>query len=569
MSKVVFVTPNTEKSINDIPVGTLILSDILKNNGIESDILQFHHFGEFDDFKRFLDLAVELVLKQTPRIVSFYTRCDTYHITLKIAERIKSIDKSIYIVLGGPQSDLTAVPTVKYLPYIDFVCCGEGESTIYPFFSSLLNGTPDLSVPGLVYKSREEIVVNPRPEFISDFDDLPLIDDSLILHCKDGDTVKKFPIETGRGCPFGCTYCSTKTFWNRKYRLKSAERIIDEIKTVHEKFGITDYNFKHDMFTMNREKVIRICKELKNIGFPITWRCSARIDCLDKELIDIMADAGMIGVFIGIETGSPRMQKLINKNLKLDNVYEMVSYITGKGIHVTTSFMFGFPDETDEDFSSTVSLMCKLATIKKVKIPAFLCTFLPGTEMTEKYKDNLKKVDVFSFVTGDFAVEECSDLVFAYPEIFPQYFEYDTELRRKAKHYSNIFLCWQIMFPVYEYLAKKYPENRICDMVYEFSNANAESLEKGLPKIEILKNDKFIDLHSDDEKYEILKEVSRYIIWKFECGREGKDDSAVFAFDVAAFESGKKIEELSSGLYVVTSFTNEKGKHNIELKKML
>ena len=152
MSNVVFVTPNTDKSVNDIPVGTLILSDILNKSGIDTDILQFHHFGSFRDFNTFIDTAAKMVLSRAPKIVSFYTRCDTYHITLKISECIKNIDKSIYVVLGGPQADLTAIPTVKYLSYIDFVCCGEGENTVVPLFSSLLKGTPDYHVAGLVYK---------------------------------------------------------------------------------------------------------------------------------------------------------------------------------------------------------------------------------------------------------------------------------------------------------------------------------------------------------------------------------------------------------------------------------
>ncbi len=569
MSNVVFVTPNMGNSVNDIPVGTLLLSDILRNNGIESEILQFYQFGnDFKDFGAFIDTAIKMIMEKSPKIVSFYTRCDTYHITLRIAERIKSIDKSIYTVFGGPQADLTAVPTVKNLSFVDYVCCGEGESTITPFFSSLLSGNPDLSVAGLVYRKGEETVVNPRPEFISDFESLPLVNESMVENCTTEDGIRKFPIETGRGCPFGCTYCSTKTFWNRKYRLKTSERIIAELKAAHEKYGITDFNFKHDMFTMNREKIINICKELKNIGFPVTWRCSARIDCLDEELIDIMADSGFVGVFIGIETGSPRMQKLINKNLKLDNTYSLISYITAKGIHVTASFMYGFPEETDEDFSCTIDLMCKLATIKNIKLIAGLCTFLPGTEMTSRYKDEFKRTNNFSLVTGDFATKECADLIYSNPEIFPQYFEYKTELREKSKYYHAFVLCMKAAYPVYKYIADLYDKSRLCDMVYEFSRINGDAIENGASVLDILKNNEFVDLYANDEKYGILKEVLRYIVWKTENTYNRNSVSEIFAFDVALFEKNKKVEELSEELNVVSLTFNEKG-NRMEIKKML
>lgn len=517
MADAVFITPNFSGIVREEPVGTLLLATILRNAGISADILQFYHFGDANQFDEFVSSAVQQVLEKRPKIVSFYTRCDSYHISLRIAERIKSRCKDIYIVFAGPQADLVAESTIREIPYIDFICRGEGETTIVPFFSSLISGKPDLTVKGLVYRHDGQIVQTPRPELIADLDTLPAIDYSLLAFNNEGASIKGenlFPVDVGRGCPFACTYCSTKLFWGRKYRLKSADRIIEEIKFVHERFGMEAFIFVHDMFTMNREKVIDICKRLKNIGFPIRWRCSARMDCLDEELIDIMTDAGMYGLFVGIETGSSRMQKLIHKNLKLDDIPKKLRYIANKGVEISASFIYGFPEETEDDFVQTMSLMMEISKISGVNIQQHLCTFFPGTELTSQYIDKLEPSTTFSDITGGIAVQDCADLIMAHPYLFSHFFEYKNELREKVKYFSEFFTCWRMLQPVYGYITKKYYANQLCQMLYDFSAKNQDLLMANAPIETLLRHDQFLELFSNDECYLILKEVARFCVWK-------------------------------------------------------
>lgn len=566
MSDVIFITPNFGGLVREEPVGTLLLSTILRNAGIQSDILQFRHFGDANDFASFLACAADKISAKNPRIVSFYTRCDTYYISLKIAEQIKSLSKDIYVVFGGPQADLSAQETLRDIPYVDFVCCGEGETTIVPFFSSLLAGAPDLTVPGLVFRSGGAVVANPRPGLIADLDSLPMIDYSPLdvsneVHTSGARDL--FPVDVGRGCPFGCTYCSTKTFWGRNYRLKSPERIVEEIKYIHQKFGATDFNFEHDMFTMNREKVIHTCRLLKNIGFPIRWRCSARADCLDKELIDIMTDAGMRIVFMGIETGSPRMQKLINKNLKLDDIPEKLAYISSKGVEITASFIYGFPQETQEDFSQTMSLMTKLCTVPRITLQHHLCTFLPGTELTDQYREQLLRCPVNTYISGDVAVAECEDVIRAHPGLFPQFYEYQTPLREKTRYYPQFFACWKRLRPVYEYIADTYYKSHLCDMLFDFSECNGQLLASGFHHVDILQQDKFLETFRDDQLYNVLKEVSRFLLWRRQA-RIGSTD--VFGFDVRAFLSGTALPDLAETVCIVSVSQGKNGSKSLSIR---
>ena len=152
--------------------------------------------------------------------------------------------------------------------------------------------------------------------------------------------------------------------------------------------------------------------------------------------------------------------------------------------------------------------------------------------------------------------------------VFYELFMFE-DRRRKAKYYPMAFSCWRAMYPVYQYIAKKYDKNMLCEMVYDFSKANADALEKGVSEHELLKNDKFIELFAEDEKYELLKEVSRYICWKNDCIKNKVSTSEVFAFDINACESGKEIEEFSEALCVATSYVSENGKQRIKFKKMM
>lgn len=515
MCDVVFLTPNMSGKLGDASIGTLQLATILNEKGVSCQILPYFSFGDITDFSAFVDNVMNTIEEHSPKVVSFYTRCDVYHIVLRLAQRIKARWENMYVIFGGPQSDITSEETIRQIPYVDYICCGEGEQTIYPFISSLLRGTPDLSVAGLVYRDGDQVIKNPRPKMLENLDDMPFLDYSL-LKTKTGLNEKKtFGIDVGRGCPFSCVFCSTKTFWGRKYRLKSPQRICEEMQDLHSKYGATSFKFTHDMFTLNRDKVEETCRRMNELDFKVKWGCSARLDCIDPELIDVMADSGMYGIYMGIETGSPRMQKLINKRLNLDRAVEIAAYLKSKNIQCVTSFIYGFPEETEEDVSQTMALMAKLLNLKTVMVQAHLCAFLVGTELTETYKDALTPAQVYSDQTGTIAIAECQDLIQAHPALFSQMMEYKTELRTKLEFFPQFWQIWQIMQPVYQYISEFYPENRLIDMYYDFVDSNRELLERlrdmpdDLWGDELIREDRFYERFAQDGNYDIIADLYR------------------------------------------------------------
>jgi len=139
MSDVLFVVPQYKASLRDEFSGTLLLATILKQNNIDVDIYRFYKADKSLGFHSFVKETADNIISQKPKIVSFYCRCDCYLTDIIIAKRIKEFLPDTYIVFGGPQADVSAYDTLNEIPWVDFCCRGEGETTIYPLFSALLN----------------------------------------------------------------------------------------------------------------------------------------------------------------------------------------------------------------------------------------------------------------------------------------------------------------------------------------------------------------------------------------------------------------------------------------------
>lgn len=269
-----------------------------------------------------LNEMCKYLLELEPDVVSFYSLCSSYHINIMLSKRIKELNKNVFVLFGGPQASLTAEKTLKAFSWVDYIGMDEGEETIVAILRAIVDRL-DKMPSGIAYRNPEnecEIIITESKE--CDIDRMEYIDYSLV----DMDGVTSIPIDVGRGCPFGCIYCSTKTFWKRKFRLKSISRIISELERLKEKYQINNFAFVHDLFTVNKLSVIEFCENVIGRKLNITWSCSARLDTLSEPLLDYMYEAGCRRIFLGIETGSPKMQKLINKNLNLGLVKDLKYY---------------------------------------------------------------------------------------------------------------------------------------------------------------------------------------------------------------------------------------------------
>ncbi len=571
MRDILFITPTGEQNILKESVGPLLLATILRQKGIESHILSFSAFGDQSDYPAFFARGMELICDKQPKILSFYTRSDCYHIMLAMAEEAKK-RLNCTVIFGGPQGDIIARETMEEIPYIDYICCGEGETTVYPLFSSILQGQADLSVPGLVYRKDGQVCVNPRPALVEDLDTIPFLDYSIFPEDACIDPKIAFPIDVGRGCPFGCTFCSTKTFWGRKYRLKSPARIVEELQHYNKLFGVRHFVFQHDMFTMNKKLVAETCRLIKELPFRATWSCSARLDCVDKELIDTMKDAGLLHIYFGIETGSPRMQKLVNKNLKLEGIQELLDYTHDKGIKITASFIYGFPEETEEDISYTLDLAAKLILMGKITVQMHRCAFLPGTALFEQYKEELVPTEEICDMTGALGVQESRELFAKHPRLFMYFNEYHTELREKLR-YLPLFLDVLEGQPlVYRYYLEKYPREDKIRLYFDFVEANREVLEAShltdWQKTQaILKEDGLTRHFAEDPYASLITEIYRIYGARMAMAQEGaKPFTDFYSLSPRALEECKRLQDCPQGFYMVAWSRSQEGKLQMQIR---
>lgn len=564
MPDILFVNATREMAINQEANGTLLLGTKLLQAGFDTKILRFCQIDSYHkDYAAFIRDITDRILEMDPKCVSFYTLWPYYHVLLRVAQEVKKRAPHIYTVLGGPQSSATAQATMEAMDYIDFVCTGEGENTVVPFFSALLRqGGEGLdTVPGLYYRSSGAVVHNDMEMPLCDLETLPHWDDRLYLDDHSAPEPLRtapnyyMPIDAGRGCPYNCSFCCSSYFWRRTYRLKSPERIVEDIRFYRDKFSIRSFWFSHDAFTTNRKLVSDVCDYIIDEKLDIYWKCSSRVDCLTEELILKMKQAGLKEIELGIETGSKRMQKLIHKNLDLDRARRMISYLLENGIVVSLFFMFGFPEETEEDLAETLAMIFDLVDQGVHMVDIFFCRFNPTTEITEKYLDQLvldPKIKILSRAV--FGYQEELDMIAGNRAMFPYFYHLDTPVRNEYQYLLYLVYLYQKFPNAIRYMRELY-EGDDLRFYRDFYRNNAHIFEKGTRYVRDVTQERpwemVFNIINDFHEPFIpqLKGLLRFS-YDLETVKDAGDDRVIlqtYDFDIRDFTQHRPIREYSAG----------------------
>jgi len=428
------------------PAGILTLAAVLEQRGIFPRIFNLNRlYYEYlrnrenrVDFCAFVSRKLEA---ESFDVFGFGTICSTYPLTIRIAREVKRAHPDAALVLGGPQASVVDVQTLRAFDFVDCVVRGEAENT-FPQLLSALAGDGRLDpIPGITFRRRGEVVRNPNAPVIADLDELPLPAFHLYPELKD---CRYVPLELGRGCPFACTFCSTNDFFRRRFRLKSPQRVIEQMSAIRALYGIAEFDLIHDMFTVDRKRVVAFCEALLACGERFVWGCSARTDCVDEELIALMARAGCRDIFFGVETGSGRLQRVIDKNLDLAEAARMIRSTDSHRIHTTVSLITGFPEETMEDLRQTVDFLTDSLRFDSVEPQLHLLAPLADTPLFSQHRDRLVLDDIFSDMAYQGWRQDPADraLIAAHPEIFPNFYSVPTPGldRRHVKELRDFIL---------------------------------------------------------------------------------------------------------------------------------
>lgn len=460
MYKIAFLNFINDIETSSICLGQLSLASILNENNFEVTIIDIPflkknlNIEDYFSYENITSLA-DYISKLDIQLIDIYSIADDYVQILYLCKLIKGLNKSIKIVLGGPQASVTARTTLNNFTCIDGIGIGEGERYICDFLKFIIeeNWSSLREIKGIAFRNSENIFYGGTPKLLQNLDELPIFPIPSYMV----ENLRFLYLDVGRGCPFNCTFCSTNTFWHRCYRLKSAKRIVEEINFYYKEYGIKDFSFTHDLFTLNKELVIDICNAIISNNLEINWSCSSRVDTLDDELIQIMKLAGCNSIYLGIETGSVRMQKSIKKNLNISSVINLIKKLKQNKYVVTTSFIFGFPDEDYEDLSATMNLVRDLSLLNVNAIQLHQLLVYPETSLFKNYKDRLKEGIKLRSLDKDNPYEkELSEMIKNNTDLFSQYYVFDTPI---LKEFQGLDVYMEFIFPLlYKYLSLTYKE---------------------------------------------------------------------------------------------------------------
>jgi radical SAM superfamily enzyme YgiQ (UPF0313 family) len=431
------------------PLGILSLAAVLERQGLQPEIIDlnrlYYECLRSDEFKRgeidFTGYAARYFVNRRFDLFGFSTICSSYPLTLRIAKEVKCLHPEAVIALGGPQASVVDGPTMRAYPFVDLILRGEAEHTLPAVLDAQMSGRQPGLIPGVTYRLNGRVMRNDNAPLILDLDALPFPAYHLYPHTK---ACSYLPLELGRGCPFACTFCSTNDFFRRKFRLKTPQHMLAEMRRVKQDYGIQTFDLVHDMFTVDRKRVVAFCEALLESGEKFHWGCSARTDCIDDELIELLSQAGCSGLFFGIETGSPRLQRIVKKDLDLLQAAERVRTCDRFEIKTAVSLITGFPEENMDDLRDTIHFF--MDSLRYDYADPQLCILAPlaDTPIYKDHKDHLVFDDVISDMSFQGWRQDPADceMIAEHPDIFCNFYSVPTPFldRRLLKEIREFIL---------------------------------------------------------------------------------------------------------------------------------
>jgi radical SAM superfamily enzyme YgiQ (UPF0313 family) len=314
----------------------------------------------------------------------------------RIMRVIREILPDVPVTFGGPWP--SANPEEAIMKFgANFVVLGEGELVFPKLIEAIIQGRPTESIPGTASMADGNVKVTPGQQLTEDelnalpFPAWELLDHSLYAKTPSFANVGCRPymtIITSRGCPFKCAFCHQTM--GKVFRKRTAESVLSEMKELRFQHGFKEMEIVDDCFNLDHERMYAILTGIRDrIGdVKLHFSNGVRADILKPEDMDLFRQAGTVSACFAIETSSPRLQKMIHKNLNIDRAVLTINAAVKAGIFSTGLFMIGFPTESYEEASDTVDFAARSALHR-----AYLFNPIPfeGTELADMALDAQKK----------------------------------------------------------------------------------------------------------------------------------------------------------------------------------
>jgi len=328
---------------------------------------------------------VRAVRTQAPDLLVMEISTPTFDLDMATAAALKK-ELALPIAIVGTHASIYHREILDSYSGVDFVVRGEYEYVVLDLAAALREGRDLETVQGLTFRQNGEVVVNPDRPRVEDLDSMPFpARDHFEWRKYHEPTYFALPwitMITSRGCPYRCTFCSwPQTMYGHRYRVRSAENVVDEMEYCVERYRPGEIFFDDDTFTIGKTRVMEICREIRDRNLRVVWSCMGRTDTVDDEMLADMFNAGCRKIKFGVETGSKRIMAAIQKGLDLDKVATAFQMARSVGMEVHGTFMIGLPGETRDTVRETVEFAC---SIPMDSVQFSIATPFPGTDFYEQ-----------------------------------------------------------------------------------------------------------------------------------------------------------------------------------------
>lgn len=388
--KITFVNPplSTKESAGSFekvenvlpPLGLGYLSAVLENAG---------YYVRIIDCKPLRLDAIDLVeklKKEKPDIIGLTSTVLEIGRSCQISNALKKSLPDSFIIIGGPHLTSLPMETMRNSAF-DVGVIGEGENTMLELAERINRNELDFEkVDGIIYRENEELTITQPRGYIEDLDSLPFPARHLLPPLSEYSpgpaSYLKLPqghMMTSRGCPYQCIFCDKKTFGN-KVRLRSPTNVVDEVRELIDTHGAKDIRFFDDSFTVDNDRIFKICEELDNQNIRIPWSCLTRVDIVSKELLQRMREAGCWQISFGLESGDQEILNKMKKGITIEKSRQAVRWAKMAGLDVRAYFILGMPGESTTSIRKTAEFARSLP-IDTAQFYAL--TLFPGNELYE------------------------------------------------------------------------------------------------------------------------------------------------------------------------------------------
>jgi anaerobic magnesium-protoporphyrin IX monomethyl ester cyclase len=325
------------------------------------------------------------IARLEPDIVGITSVTATFPSVLQAAHAIKESYPRVLIVLGGPHATIMDKQILNEEAAVDIIVRGEGEQTLSELMHHVFNFGNLHEVAGITFRKNEHIIRTPNRPFIKDLDELPRpaykyfplnkyrISGRLIL-----------PVITSRGCPFQCSFCVDPQMFGSKFRMRRIKNVVDELEWLRDTHGADGFMPQDDTFTLDIERVIELCEEIKRRKLGLPWSCQTRVDHVSKKLLAKMREANCELVHFGVESGSQKILDAMKKGTTVEQNERAIRWAKEVGLPVSISVIIGYPGETADTLKQTMDFIRK---VEPDDVYLYLATPYPSLELRDLVKD--------------------------------------------------------------------------------------------------------------------------------------------------------------------------------------